>query len=209
MLKMNREHAMPQTNLAKSKKALENLAAEIPALISDVPFELLLRPSNKTTKLVANSGQNAQVKSQHRWFEFEFSEFVFLNRIEILAAGFSNYEEFEIRYRTVDGNENAFKKSVGSNVVSQPINAAIIAISFRPPTAWFTDKAIGSVKLVGITKADIENFLSTIERIDAYREAAQSNMESAIENAQAENDRYVQIQAQLTRVRTHKQDSHI
>ena len=191
---------MPQTNLAKGKKALENLEGEDTPLPSDLPFELLLRPNNKTTKLVANSGHNAQVKSQHRWFEFEFSEFVFLNRIEISAVGFSNYDDFEIRYRTVDGTETTLKKSVGTNVVSQTVNAAIAAISFRPPTAWFSDKFIASVRLVGIAQADVESFLSTIERIDSYRQTATSNMEDAVENAQAENDRYVQIQAQLASI---------
>jgi hypothetical protein len=189
---------MPQTNLTKGKKAVEDLAGDILALPDDLPFELILRPTNKTTKLVANSGHNSHLKSQHRWYDFEFSEFVFLNRIEVLVTGFSSYQDFEIKYVTVDRNEVSVNRIVAENVVIQPINSAINSISFRPPVSWLVEKFIVSVKLIGLTQSNVENFLSTVEKIDAYQQTALSIMEEAVENAQSENDRYVQLQAQLT-----------
>jgi hypothetical protein len=191
---------MPQTNLAKGKKAVEDLAGEELLLPSELPFELLLRPTNKTTKLVANSGHNAQVKTQHRWYDFEFSEFVFLNRIEVFASGFSSYHDFEIKYVTVDQKEVIVKKSVAENVVVQPVNNAIRSISFKPPTSWMVERLIASVKLIGLTQSDAENFLSTVERIDAYKQTALSNMKDAIENAESENNKFVELQAQLTSI---------
>lgn len=191
---------MPQTNLTKGKKAVEDLAGEELLLPSELPFELLLRPTNKTTKLVANSGHNAQVKSQHRWHDFEFSEFVFLNRIEISASDFSSYHDFEIKYITIDKKEILFKRSVAENIVLQSVNNAIRSISFKPPTSWMTERFIISVKLIGLTQSDIENFLSTVERIDAYQQTALSSMHDAIENAQSANNRFVELQAQLTTI---------
>lgn len=188
---------MPQTNLAGASKAKESLEAEELFLPDELPFELVLRPNNKTSKLIANSGQNTQIKSQNRWYDFEFSEYVFLTSFEIAAAGFGDYHEFEFAYRTVEGQVVKVEKRISSGLVSQTVNAAITSVSFRPPATWLSDTSINSIKLIGLTQSDIESFLSTLERIDAYRGSAISDMEDAIENAQAENNRYVEIQAQL------------
>lgn len=71
-------------------------------------------------------------------------------------------------------------------------------MSFKPPSSLFFDKHIFSVKLVGLLDADVEVFLSAVERIDDYRNLALGVARDALDNAQAENDRYVELQSQIT-----------
>ncbi|WAC23528.1 hypothetical protein [Blastomonas sp. SL216] len=186
---------MPQTNLTKGNRALESLAGEAVALPNDLPFDLLLRPGNKTTRLVANSGVGDPIKSQSRWYDFEFSSFVFLNRLEISVKEFPNSSEFEIKFITVDGKEIFIKSTVLDGLVVRSINFAIKSVSFKPPSSWLVDRWLNSIRLIGFTNSDVDNFIGAVERIDSYRDVALSTAQAALENAQAENDRYIGLQS--------------
>ena len=48
-------------------------------VLQDLPFELVERATNKTTKLLANSGSTQPIDGRHRWHDYKFREPVFLN----------------------------------------------------------------------------------------------------------------------------------
>lgn len=188
---------MPQVNLETATAAIETLSEEDFPQPAEIPFELVLRPNNKTSRLLTNSGQIKQIDGHNRWYDFEFSEGVFLTDIEIFIAEYASHHQFSIRYRDSSDAEVSIEKRVGQGTVKHSVNSFIKSISFKPPKAWLYDTKINSVKLLGLTQADIPDFLSTIERIEDYRAEAVTTAESAVANAQKENARYVELQAQL------------
>ncbi len=189
---------MPQANLTKGHRAIDSLAAEGVILPGELPFDLLQRPGNKTTRLVAVSGASEPVKSQHRWYDYEFKKYAFVIRIEIEVSGFSDQSEFEVKYKNVFGSEVNLKSNVRSGKAVFIVNDIVTLFSFRPPRFIIFDKYIINIRLIGIVEADVDLFLSSIEKVDAYKEQALEVAREALSNAQAENDRYVELQSQLT-----------
>ncbi len=51
--------------------------------IGQLPFEYINKPSNRTTRLVANATDQSPLDGQNRWYEFSFKEAVFIQSIVI------------------------------------------------------------------------------------------------------------------------------
>ena len=75
--RVNTSDAMEKVDLTGTHEKLQQVREETLQQVEELPFELLNRRTNKTTKLVANSGEYSPMNGSNRWFEYEFSEPVF------------------------------------------------------------------------------------------------------------------------------------
>lgn len=71
---LQKVEAVEKPELDSANAKLQQVRETITPEISQLPFELLDRRTNKSVKLVANSGQVNPVDGLNRWFDYEFSE---------------------------------------------------------------------------------------------------------------------------------------
>ncbi|MCT4555736.1 MAG: hypothetical protein N4A53_13700 [Pelagimonas sp.] len=184
-----------QTDLSKAREEAEKIhATEVPVR-SQLPFTLLHGRSKKTTKLLANSGSTIPMSGSNRWFDFEFTEPVFLNEIIVDEENYSTFNEFEFRWTLAQGGEvnQEFAKK-GDGNYRAPINQLVRKVSFRPPKKWFTDTKITRVQLVGFQVEELEGFIRLVARLDRYKENVSAEANKAIENADAANEEVAQAE---------------
>lgn len=148
--------------------------------LQDLPFDLLERATNKTTKLLANSGSTQPIGGRHRWYAYKFREPVFLTELQITTSNYSGYAEFEIIWCSVDGQKYTSKSRIVGDLVSIPINNLCSEISFRPPQTYFTSPAINEVRLVGAKKEDLGSILKTIGELSSTKDEAISTIDAAV-----------------------------
>ncbi|MEQ8430530.1 MAG: hypothetical protein RLN94_08405 [Roseovarius sp.] len=140
---------MEKFDLSSTYEKLNQLQETKVATATALPFGLLNRRTNKTTKLLANSGETQPMDGANRWFEYEFSEPVFLCEVEITMENYASYDTFVIRWVSPQGGENIQEISRSSDTVCRAtINQMVRSISFKPPKKWFTNTRINSVSLM-------------------------------------------------------------
>jgi hypothetical protein len=187
---------LPQsTDLTKAYEDSEKInATDVPAR-TQLPFDLLHGKSKKTTKLLANSGFTEPMNGSNRWYDFEFTEPVFLNEIVVDEENYSTYNEFEFRWTLAQGGEvtqELSKKNDGS--FRAPINQLVRQVSFKPPKKWLTQTKITRVQLVGFQIEELEDFIRLVARLDRYKSNVFSEANKAIENAEEANQKVTQAE---------------
>ena len=183
------------TDLTKAREDAEAInIIEVPAR-SQLPFDLLHRKSKKTTKLLANSGSTEPMNGSNRWYDFEFTEPVFLNEITVYEENYSTYNEFEFRWTLAQGAEVTQELSKNNDSSYRAsINQLVRQVSFKPPKKWLTQTKITRVQLVGFQIEELESFIRLVSKLDKYKENVLSETNRAIENADEANQKVTQAE---------------
>ena len=153
-------------------------------VLQDLPFELVERATNKTTKLLANSGSTQPIDGRHRWHDYKFREPVFLTELQILTSNYSGFAEFEILWRSQDGEKHTAKLRIAGDRVSAAISDLCTEISFRPPQTYFTSPSINVVRLVGVKKEDFGEILKIAGDMASSKSEAISTIDTAVLDAE-------------------------
>ena len=128
--------------------------------IGQLPFRLVEKPSNKTTRLLANSGKGKAIDGQHRWFSFSFKKPFFISRVVIHETNYPEYNSFQIEVTLEDGKTVKKSTSPKSGKVILDVNDFCNSIRFRPPKAyWSLGKTIDSVEVFGFQKVEASKFI--------------------------------------------------
>lgn len=200
---------MPQTtDLTKAREAAEKInETEVPAR-SQLPFDLLLGKSKKTTKLLANSGSSEPMNGSNRWYEFDFEEPVFLNEIIVNEKNYGTFSEFEFNWALAQGGEvsGEFSKS-GEAGYRASINQLVRKVSFRPPRKWRRDTKITRVQLIGFTADELEDFVRLVTRLDSYKADVLAEANKAIESAEEANQEVTQAEIERDDLNTEISDA--
>jgi Skp family chaperone for outer membrane proteins len=150
-----------------------------------LPFNLFDRVSNRTTKLLATSGESRSIEGRHRWFDYKLIEPAFITKVEVQISGYSEFHEFEFRWMDVNGREKSSTgKPVGSEIKFQ-VNDICRRVSFRPPSVFFSSTEVSSVSVYGIEASAVPMFLDRISEIDEYKDQAIVSIENSIKKAEA------------------------
>ncbi|WP_406736819.1 hypothetical protein [Thioclava sp. GXIMD4215] len=182
------------------QKAYDNAEAlrelEIPAS-SQLPFDLVLGRHKQTTKLLANSGSDITTSGANKWYEYSFSEPVFLNEISISEENYASYNEFEFRWRLATGEEVSTKlsKDSGKNYRA-PINQLVSQVSFRPPKKWWAEVKINRVTLIGFPQHELHNFIELVSNLEDYQTKIIADVDAAIKNAEQANKRLTAVESE-------------
>lgn len=170
-------------------QAIEEAKSSIAAMeinsAQELPFELFEKPNNKTTQLLANSGNSAPLEGKSRWYEYKFKEPCLVTFVSITTSGYSSYHEFELEWRDISGLD---RKSFGkpeSGVVTFEINDLCKKISFKPPVAWFSRTDIQNISVEGIRREEIPHLLEILDDIDGYKSKIVNLADAAVARANA------------------------
>ncbi|MBO9724634.1 MAG: hypothetical protein J7530_09690 [Novosphingobium sp.] len=159
-----------QDNVSKPQTSNEKIQELDPPEISQIPFSIVDKTSNKTTKLLANSGNNKSIEGQNRWHRYDFKEPIFIYRIVVLHTNYPDYKEFEIRALTESGETYTSSSKPASGRVFLAVNEFCKSVEFKPPKAYFSGvKRIDSVEIYGFRKSQSGKFIQFARDIDDYK----------------------------------------
>jgi hypothetical protein len=139
-----------------------------------IPFTLLERPQNRTTKLLANSGDDRPVQGQNRAYVYSFREPVFISFIEINTTGYRDYDRFEVEIVTDNKSRKLLSGNPKDDQLQLNIDEFCKEISFKPPSAWarLTSPNIQNVRIIGFQKSDVGRFISYAHALDELKDQA-------------------------------------
>ncbi len=179
---------MEKVDLTNANEKLQQARDTAISPVSGLPFELLNRRTNKTTKLVANSGDETPMNGANRWFEYEFSEPVFLCEIAVTMENYTSYDTFEFRWELASGGSASHDISRESDTLFRSsVNQLVKSVAFKPPRKWWTDATIKSVTLKGFKVDELESFVQTVSRLDRLKSDIVAAGERAVQNADEAN----------------------
>jgi len=182
---------MDKVDLNNANEKLNQLREIGVDSVADLPFELLNRRNNKTTKLVANSGAAEPMDGANRWFEYEFSEPVFLCEIVIAMESYGSYDVFNVKWEMAQGGEIRQEVSRDSDTTYRcNVNQLIRSISFRPPKKWWTAARVNSVSLIGFQSGELEEFVRLVARLDKFKSDIVTDSERAVKGAEEASTKF-------------------
>jgi archaellum component FlaC len=152
------------------------------AIPHPIEIEFFSKRSNKTTKLI-NSADGFEIEGVHRWYDFEFSEAVYLTELRIDASGYDTRNKFEFEISHIDGTKHNELIPVENNVVTLQLGKLASGFKFRPEQRWFSQTEILRVVATGFSLSEFHEYeyaLKTVrdnaEKI-SKREAIFANLE--------------------------------
>lgn len=141
-----------------------------------IPFLLVEKHHNKTTKLLANSGSVGAIEAKNRWYDYEFSRPLFIGFIDISGSDMSNYDEYIFKVKLEDGKKREFTGKPKDNSIRVDINEYATSLSFKPPSVYWSifkrNPAIQKVSIHGFDKDEVGEFLYKISRTAKIKESA-------------------------------------
>lgn len=148
--------------------AIESIKGESVTL-PVVPYRLVEKHYNKTTKLLSNSGSEVAIDSRNRWHDYDFKSPLFISFIRVVASGFNDYHEFKFKAKLSDGGSKEYTTKKNGDAFTVSINEFVKSISFKPPRVWFDSPVLTRVIIWGFYKDDISDFLSHFAKIDRIK----------------------------------------
>jgi hypothetical protein len=139
-------------------------AIALAAIPHPIEIEFFSKRLNKTTKLI-NSVDGFEIEGVHRWYDFEFSEAVYLTELRIDASGYEKRHNFEIEISHIDGTKHHQWMPVENNVVTLKLGKLASGFKFRPEQRWLTQTNILRVVTTGYSLDEFheyENALKTV-----------------------------------------------
>lgn len=169
--------------IAAEKASIEDATIDV---VAELPFSLFEKPNNKTTLLLASSGQNNILDGRSRWYEYKFKDATFVSRVTIQTSGYSGYHEFEFEWRDEAGAE---RRTLGipsnKGTLTFNVNDLCKRVAFKPPVAWFARPEIQSISVVGVQREDIRRVLDMLDNLDAHKDTIIEIADGAIARADA------------------------
>lgn len=173
--------------------------------VDHLPFYLVDKRSNKTTKLLANSGDSAPLDGQNRWYTYSFKRPVFIYRAVIHVQNYPGWRDFEIEITDENGKVSKSKKPAASNKVVLTVSEFCKQIRFKPPKAYFSaDKLVNSIEIFGFDKSAAGKFIQFARDIERLKIDALSQIEKreaiyrdTIEKAEAAEAKVAEAKKEL------------
>lgn len=185
-------------DMTAARAELEKIVQTNTPEIALIPFELLNKRNNRTTRLAANSNSPTPMDGANKWYEFEFNEPVFLNKIVVEEKNYGSFDEFEFRWVPLQGGElNETLSKSGEDSYEANINNLVTKVRFRPPKKWLYKPEIIRVRLIGFQRHELEDFVQLVGELDRYKQNAISETDRAIQSAEKANLEIVESTDQL------------
>jgi hypothetical protein len=177
----------------ETKSEFDDIESVIPTSIPTLPFTLLQKRGNKTTKLLANSGDDVSMDGASRWFDYDFADSAFVFTIRVEIENYGRFDEFGFRWQLENGEfEHASLRRVQENVYEAKINQLVQRVSFLPPKKWLSSPRINRVILTGVLKQELDDHLELISDLDSLRDTYLNAAREAVKE-KAHNAREVSL----------------
>lgn len=189
---------MTDLDLTEASEKLEQLREQQVGGWLQLPFALLNAANNQATYLVANSGKDLITKGRHQWYNYKFSEPVFLTDLLVDVEGYGKRGEFEFEVELEAGSVRTFSMvpQNGKRVAAR-INALIRSVRFRPPERTLARGKLSKVFLVGFASAELTQRLATLRDLQSVKEQIANDCQAVIEAAKAKQDQLSELESSI------------
>lgn len=156
-----------------------------------IPVSLFSRKNNKTTTLVNNANADNTFEGKHRWFEFEFVDYVYVQEIQIHATGYDSWNAISVSIAHVTGKDIELRSNHADGKFILEIGKFASGFRFRPDTKYtiFTNQLITSVVVVGYTLSEFSELEREVTSIAHDRADLQRKFASIVEREQIASDK--------------------
>jgi uncharacterized coiled-coil protein SlyX len=176
--------------------------------VPQIPFDLVEKHINKTTKLLANSGSELAIDAKNRWYDYEFSRPLFIGFLDISGTDLSKYDEYEFKVKLADGGKRSLRAKPSDGELRVDINEFCTSISFKPPSIYWTifkrNPRLQKVSIHGFYKENLNDFLYKITRTTKLKndaiaeiEAARKSTNETIEHLNAKEQNLANIESEI------------
>lgn len=169
-----------------------------------IPVSLFSKKNNKTTALVNNSKQEFSFEAKQRWFEFEFSESVYVQSIQIVASGYEGWSGVSLDLFHVSGNIIEFRSNYSDGKFTLEVGRFVNGFRFRPDTRFslLTNQLISSVVVTGYTPAEFAQLEQETGRILSDKADIMGRLASAAEREKSASDKVSAAEARVGELKT-------
>ncbi len=175
---------------AEQSQIAEDAALDIDDAVKGVPpipYHLVEKHYNKTTKLLSNSGIDEKIQAKNRWHDYEFTKPLFLAFVDISGENLSDSDEYLCRVVLEDGTQKHFSARPIAGVVRVDVNEFCQSFSFKPPSVYWSlfrrTPELQKVSLWGFYKENLGDFLYNISRVTKLKNEAVSKIEAIRDEA--------------------------
>ncbi len=160
---------------------VDALSAISHASISEIDFELLEKPGNRTTKLLTTSGDVKPVDGRRRWHEFKFRSSILVTSVTVETVGYLPNAEFEVGWvdETGASRDGSFQLDAEGRLTFL-INQLCAGIGFKPPSVFFGNPKIQSVRIEGVARENIPAALEALSNIERHKKKASEVIASSV-----------------------------
>jgi hypothetical protein len=151
-----------------------------------IAFEFFSKPENKTTQLI-NSSNDFFIEGSNRWYQYDFTEPVYLLEIKVDASGYESWNQFEIEVFHSDGTTHVEKVSVDNDTVHLSLGKLCRGFRFRPDKKYYHKTAINRVVATGYSLQEFHSFEWEIKKL-VQRDAEVSKKEQELIDAEASRE---------------------
>ncbi len=168
-----------------------------------IPVSLFSKKSNKTTALINNSKKDFAFEAKQRWFEFEFSENVYVQSIQIIASGYDDWNAVSLELIHVSGKIFELKSNFSDGKFSLGVGRFVTGFRFRPDVRFtiFTNQLISSVIVIGYTPAEFAQLEEEAGRISRDKADLQTRFSSIDEREKAASEKVTAAEAHVTELK--------
>lgn len=150
--------------------------------VPQIPYHLVEKHQNKTTKLLSNSGDSSAIQAKNRWHDYEFSTPLFIGFLDIVGTDLSASDEYVFKVKLEGGAKREFHGKPNGDTIRVDINEFCKSISFKPPSVFWSlflrNPELQKVYIYGFYKENLGEFLYKISRTTSIKNAAISEIES-------------------------------
>lgn len=172
--------------------------------VPPIPYYLVEKHHNKTTKLLSNSGENVSIQAKNRWHDYDFSSPLFIGFIDIAGTELSNSDEYIFKAKLEGGGKREFQAKPRDGALRVDINEFCNSISFKPPSVFWSifarNPEIQKVSIYGFFKDDLGEFLYKIARTTRIKEQAISDITSILSDTNNAINSLSQKESQLEHI---------
>jgi hypothetical protein len=142
--------------------------------------------TKKSATLINNFDLSQQLKSQNRWYSFDFKKSLYVKKIRVRSSGFDNYSDMVLSYedaftKKTNQAKSRFKEEVG--YFEFIVDAFVGGFGIQPEPKYFSSPRIVGIDVFGFDEVTFRRVLGFFEKIEIARnkilEECQEKMELA------------------------------
>ena len=143
-----------------------------------MPFYLIQRQGNKTTKLLATSNQSKAIEGQHRWYTYDLDSPFFVTNIIVTHNNYTDYLTFNARIVSYNDQVVEFEAKPDENKVIFKVNSLAKSFAFLPPRSIFSNKSINLVEVFGFQETDVSEYFGYLTAINSVKQKSLASIEA-------------------------------
>lgn len=158
---------------------LSKLEEPIPPQEGGIPIEFFRKRTSKTARLIDNSNASFSVQGQHKWYNLQLDESIYITKIIFFTNDYTSYDSAEIEWASKsqgsDGKEKT-KNKEGAFIFE--VNSFVQNISFRPEKKYLAKPEIRRIEVYGLTIKDFSEACQYLSRLDHYKKEIVEDLEA-------------------------------